>query len=234
MESSSVEEPGSGLGSPSSEPSVVPEPKQTWLSGWLARLDADELTIAVSLVALSVLVRVLWLSPVEIWGDAGQKWHFARQLAYANDFRHADWSHHMARFGVIVPVFLMQRVLGSAAKVYYVAPVAAYSLQVLFVYLVARKLSGRAAGICSALLCIFFTGMIRSSSQLLPDGIAGTAFVIATYLWLHFHEADGRRRLYWLLAVSLGFVWTYAIKESNLFLFPAMLCFVWLSRRSFK
>lgn len=208
--------------------------KQFWATR-LARVDTDELIIGVSLVALCVLVRSLWLTPVEIWGDAAQKWHFARQLAYENDFGKAyDWSHHMARFGVNIPVYLLQRVLGTAPGVYYVVPVASYALQVAFTYLVALKLSGRAAGIFCALFLIFYTGMIRSSSQLLPDGIAGTVFVVLTFLWLHFNEAQGRRRLGWLLAIALAFIWTYAIKESNVFFFPAVLACVWLSRRSVK
>src|SRR5690349_15385082 len=85
---------------------------------------AQEALTIVSLLALCVLIKVLWLTDVDIYWDAGTKWHFARQWAYANDFSHATWSHHMARFGVNIPAFLVQKLLGTGARVYYVWPVA--------------------------------------------------------------------------------------------------------------
>jgi hypothetical protein len=214
---------------------ALPSRTQTaWLSRALSRVSTDETVILIALGALCVVVRTLWLTPVEIWGDAGQKWHFARQLAYDNDFRHVDWSHHMARFGVNIPVFLLQRVLGTAAKFYYVVPVGAYTAQVLLLYLVGRRLAGRSAGVVAALVGIFFTGTIRSSSQLLPDGIAGSVLMGSCYCLLRFYEAEGAARLRWLLAVGVSFAWVYAIKESNLLLFPGLLSCVWLGRRSLK
>lgn len=208
-------------------------PPRSWRR-FAERVDADELATIVGLCSLAVVVRVLWLTPVEIWGDAGLKWHFSRQLAYANDFRHAEWSHHMARLGINWPVYLLQRAFGTAPKLYYVAPVGSYVLQVLLVYLVGKRVSGRVAGCLGALLAIFFTGMIRSSSQLLPDGIAATVLMLACYLLLRYYEASGAARLRWLVGAGLAFGWAYTIKESSLLLLPGGVLCVLLARRSFK
>lgn len=204
------------------------------LSRALAVARSEDLVIIASLLCLCVVVRTLWLTPVDIYGDAGLKWHFSRQLAYANDFSNADWSHHMARLGINIPVYLLQRVLGTAPKYYYIVPVAAYALQVLFLYLVGRRLGGRAAGVLAALFAIFYTGMVRSSSQLLPDGIAGSVILVTCYCLLRFYESAGAHRMRWLLLVGLTFAWAYACKESNLMLFPAVLLCVWLGHRSLK
>jgi hypothetical protein len=187
-----------------------------------------------SLGLLCVAVKLLWMTPVDVFWDAGAKWHFARQWFYANDFSHAHWSHHMARMGVNVPAYLAQLVLGTSPSVYYVVPIASFTVQTLFVYLLGRRLGGRAAGVLGALFMILSPGMSRTASQLLPDGIAGTAAVIAGYAFLRFHEEVGAKRGRWLVAAGLASCWAYAIKESSVLLFPGVVVAVWLSRRSFK
>jgi hypothetical protein len=214
---------GSGLGSALSR-----------ASAWLRAKELDEVLIVSSLLALCVLVKVLWLTPVDMYWDAGAKWHFVRQWSYANDFSHAHWSHHMARFGVNVPAYFAQLLFGSSARVYYVTPVALFTIGTLFVFATARRLAGLGAGVLGALFMTFFTGMTRSASQLLPDGIAGTAAVIAGYAFVRFHEEQGKARARWLVGIGLACVWAYAIKESSVLLFPGVVVAVWLSRRSYK
>lgn len=194
----------------------------------------EEGLLLCSLGLLCVTVRLLWATPVDVYWDAGAKWHFARQWFYANDFSHAHWSHHMARMGVNLPAYLAQLVLGTSPSVYYVVPIASFTVQTLFVYLLGRRLGGRAAGVLGALFMILSPGMSRNASQLLPDGIAGTAAVIAGYAFVRFHEEVGAKRVRWLVATGLASCWAYAIKESSVLLFPGVVVAVWLSRRSFK
>jgi Dolichyl-phosphate-mannose-protein mannosyltransferase len=212
-------------------------PSRAWSSALMAKvraLDLDEPLIIVSLLSLCVLVRVLWLRPIEVYWDATAKWHFVRQWSFANDFEHARWTHHMARLGVHLPTYLVQLVLGTATRVYHVVPIGAFALQTLMVYLLGRRLSGRAAGVIGALFMSLSPAMNRSASQLLPDGIAGTAAVIAGYALVRFHEEEGRARLRWLVAGALACAWAYAIKESSVLLFPGMCLAVWYSRGRLK
>jgi hypothetical protein len=201
---------------------------------WLQSLDPVELLLVLVLIALCVLIKVLWLQDINIYWDAVAKWHFVRQWSYANDFSNEAWTHHMARFGVHVPVYLVQKVLGTATRVYYVVPVAMHTLQMLFVYLLGRHLAGRSAGVLGALLMIFFTGMTINASQLLPDGFVATVALMGGYAFVRFHEAEGKARPYWLLAVGLSCIWAYAIKESSVLLFPGFALAVLLSKRSWK
>jgi hypothetical protein len=187
-----------------------------------------------SLAALCVGVKLLWLLPVDVYWDAGAKWHFARQWFYSNDFSQAKWSHHMARMGVNVPTYVSQLLFGTAPSVYYVVPIASFTLQTVFVYLLGRRLGGRAAGVLGALVMILSPGMTRTASQLFPDGIAGTAAVIAGYAFVRFHEEVGAKRWRWLVGTGLASCWAYSIKESTILLFPGVVVAVWLSRRSYK
>jgi hypothetical protein len=76
--------------------------------------------------------------------------------------------------------------------------------------------------------------MTRNASQLLPDGMAGTAAVVGGYAFVRFHEADGVKRLRWLFACAAACLWCYAIKESTALVFPGFGLAVLLSRRSLK
>lgn len=208
--------------------------KALQLPAWLTGAPARELGIIVPLLALCVLVRVLWLTPVDIYWDAGIKWHFARQLTHANQLVNAPWSHHLARSGVIIPAYLVRRLCGSGPTVYYVWPVASFTLQVLLTYLLSKRLAGRGAAIFAAIVLTLFTGLTRSTSQLLPDGLSGTAAMLAAYAFVRFHEEAGRERLRWLVVVGLGCIWAYMIKETSVLFFPGVFLAVLLSRRSFK
>lgn len=215
-------------------PRVARLPLAASLKAWLRSTEAEELLIVLSLLALCVLYRVLILQPVEIWGDAGQKWHFVRQWSFANDFSQAKWTHHMARLGANIPTFFVQRLFGTSVTDYYIAPVAIFTLEVLLVYVVGRRLRGRAAGVLAALFLIFFEGANRSSSQLLPDVFEAAAAMLVAYCLVRFYEEEGRKRLYFLIAVGLGFAWEYMIKESAALILPGITAAVWLSKRRFK
>jgi hypothetical protein len=221
---------------PAPAPAAAPRGLKYWLerlTSW-AHANRDELVIVGSLLVLCVVIKLLWLTPVDVYWDAGAKWHFVRQWSYANDFSQATWSHHMARFGVNVPVYFAQLLFGTDVRVYYVVPIALFTLQVLFVYLLGRRVGGRVTGILAALGMIFFRSMTRNASQLLPDGMVGTAAIIGGYCLVRLHEASGPARWRWLVGVSVSCIWAYAIKESSVLLFPGFMLAIWLSKRSFK
>jgi hypothetical protein len=199
-----------------------------------ASVDDSELTIVLALLALSVAIRLLRLQPIEYYDDEVTRWHFVRQLFYDNDFHHARWTHHMARFGVNFPLFLVQAVFGRHARVYYIWPLASFTLQVLFLYLTAKRLGGRAAGVLAASFLCVFTGLDRGACQLLPDTFGGTAMILVVYLLVRYQEAELERRMGWLIGAGLAFVWAYEIKESNLLFLPGAAACVWLCKGRFR
>src|SRR5690606_29712415 len=91
---------------------------------WLAFWGLHEALLVAALGTLVFYWRLLGLEPIEIGGDALKVWDFARQLAHGAELP-TDFNHHIARFGMVVPVLLAQLVFGSHAWVYYAAPLAA-------------------------------------------------------------------------------------------------------------
>lgn len=212
----------------------VAQAKWQALLSRMRAVDLDEPLIVVSLLSLCLLVRVLWLWPIEVYWDAPSKWHFARQWAFPNDFTHARWTHHMARFGINVPTYFAQLLFGTATRAYQIVPLASFVLQTFMVYVLARRLGGRLAGVLGALFMALNPGMSRAASELLPDSMAGTAATLAAYALLRFHEEEGRVRRAWLAGCALMCAWAYATKESSVLLFPGFGLAVWLSKGRFK
>jgi hypothetical protein len=214
---------------------VVPAP------GWrarslavLSRVDFGEVRVVLALLALCVAVRLMRLQPIEFYDDEVTRWNFVRQWFHDNSFRHGPWTHHMARFGLNVPLFFTQALLGRHASVYYVWPVASFALQVLLTYLTAKRIGGRAAGVIAAILLSVFAGMDRGASQILPDAFGATAMILVVYLLIRYHDVAFERRLPWLFGSALAFVWAYEIKESNLLFLPGTALGVWLCRGRFR
>jgi hypothetical protein len=219
-------------------PPAVPAPQSGGFTAGLRRIsanfDVQELCILLSVVALGCGLRILKLQPIEYYDDEVTRWHFVREWFYSHDFRHGQWTHHMARFGLNVPVFVMQALFGRKAHVYYYWPVASFTLQVALVYLTAKKLGGRGAAVLAALFLSVFGGLDRGASQLLPDTFSCTAMVLVCYLLARYQEADLERRMSWLIGTGLAFVWAYEIKESNLLFLPGTAAAVWLCRGRFR
>lgn len=212
-------------------------PARLWAS-WrtaIEGLDWNETSTIAALLAFSVLVRLHRLQPIEYYEDEVTRWHFVRQWFHAHDFAQGHWTHHMARFGVNVPLFFVMALLGRHASVYWVLPVAVYALQVVFCYKTAKVVGGRAVGVVAAVLMATFPGMDRGANQLLPDGFGGTAMIITCYLLLRYQAARAEEKpLRWLVGAALAFVWAYEIKESNLLFVPGLGLAIWACRGRFR
>jgi hypothetical protein len=197
-------------------------------------IELDEALVVLSLLLLGLAVRLLRLQPIEYYEDEVSRWHFVRQWFHGNDFHHATWTHHMARLGVNVPLFFVQALFGRAARVYYVWPVASFLLQQLLVYVTAKRLGGRGAGVLAAIFLAAFSGLDRGASQLLPDAFGGTATILLCYLVARYQEAEPALRRRFLIGAGLAFVWAYEIKESNLLFLPGAVVGVFLCHRRWQ
>lgn len=201
-------------------------------SSWLFLGVVYEVLLVAALGTLVFYWRLLGLEQVEIGGDALKVWEFARQLAHGAGLP-SEFNHHIARFGMVIPVLVAQLVFGSDAWVYYVAPLAASVVLHLSVYGIARKISGRFGGILAVVLLLGFGEMVRPSSQILPE-LFGPAYVCAAYLAALFYtDATGRRaRVFWLALTALLLFGAYGSKISYLYYAPGAALLVWRGRRT--
>ncbi len=200
--------------------------RQRWARTWstLERLWPDAVIIA-CLLLLSLWVRRLTLWDIEGGGDAIKKWFFVKQWSFDNSLREVGWNHHLTRFGVNLWVFVVQKVWGTDATAYYVAPVAVASLGAVFTYQLARELAGRAAGVLAAIWFITLEPMERAGSQLLAEGFSATyvAGAMVFLLWYLRSRGPTRVRRLLLAASALWLFLAYLAKEPNLLFVPGFL-----------
>lgn len=202
------------------------------LRAWLASR-RSEVLLGVALACFAVAVRFVELEPIEIGGDAINKWHFARQWFHHFDLMHVAWDHHLTRMGVNVPTAFVQLVFGRGARVYYVASLAASTAAAVLVYVVGVMAHGRAAGLLAAVWLVLFPAWARAGSQLSPDSF-GAAWAALALVFLLAYGKDDRRRTLWLVLSALAAGGAYLAKEPLVFFVPGALVGVFVLRRSVR
>jgi Dolichyl-phosphate-mannose-protein mannosyltransferase len=203
-----------------------------WLREWLSPR-RSEVMLGVGVVLCTFLVRFVELEPIEVGGDALNKWHFVRQWFHHFDVTHVVWDHHLSRLGVNIPVGVIQAVFGRRAPVYHLASLAGSTLVALLVYVVGVMAQGRATGLFAALWLLWFPAWVRAGSQLSPDSF-GAAWAALSLALLLAYGRDDRRRTRWLVLSALAAGGAYLAKEPLVFFIPGALVGVFVLRRSFR
>lgn len=189
--------------------------------------------VAVAVAVFATVYRLIRLEPIEIGGDALNKWNFARQWFHAFSFADVEWTHHLTRLGVNVPLGLQQLVLGRAAIGYHVAALAASTAVAVLVYVAGRLAHGHAVGIAAALWTLAFPSWERAGSQITPDSFgAAWAALAMVFLLLYARAPELYRR--WLIASSVALFGAYLAKEPLVFFVPGALLATYLVSRSLR
>jgi hypothetical protein len=196
-----------------------------WLS---ARRSEVALGVAVTLFALAV--HFVELEPIEIGGDAINKWHFVRQWFHHFDVTKVVWDHHLSRLGVNAPTAVIQLLLGRGAPIYHVASLAASTAAVALVYAVGVMAHGRLAGFIAALWLASFPSWVRAGTQLSPDSFGAAWAALALLLLVGYGRAE-RRELPWLVLSAFAAAWSYLAKEPLVFFIPGALIGVYVLKR---
>jgi hypothetical protein len=189
------------------------------------------LGVAVTLFAFAV--HFVELEPIEIGGDALNKWQFVRQWFHHFDVTKVAWDHHVARFGVNAPTFVIQALLGRRAPVYHLASLAASSLLVALVYAIGVLAHGRAAGFIAAVWLVLFPSWVRAGTQLSPDSFGAAWAALALLLLIVYGRAE-RHATLWLVLSALSAAWAYLAKEPLVFFIPGALLGVFVLKRSLR
>src|ERR1051325_6731093 len=208
---------------------VVPAlPPARSLAGRLER--GPELLLVLAVVLFSLTVRLLLLEPVEIGGDALNKWQFVREWFHAFDLGKVEWNHHLTRMGVNVPLAVIQAIFGRHALVYHWAAIIASTAAVLFTYLAGRFADGRLVGLGAAIWTTLFPAWVRAGAQVSPDS-AGAAWGLLGLLGLLGYERAERRERAWLVGSAACLFGAYLAKEPFAFFVPGAVLAVWLMKR---
>ena len=189
----------------------------------------QDLVIVTVLILLSLWVRRLTLWDIEGGGDAVRKWFFVKQWSFANSFKDIPWNHHLARFGINFWAYVAQKLWGTGATVYFIAPVAAATAAVVFSYKLGQELGGRLAGLVAALWFMTLEPLERAGSQLLPEAFEAAYMAGAIYflLWYLRFEGSVKWRRVLLALLGLFLFGAYLTKVSSILFVPGVLGAIW-------
>jgi hypothetical protein len=210
---------------PDSRVAILSSRVRAWLS-----LQRSEVLLGLGVTLFALAVHFVELEPIEIGGDALNKWHFVRQWFHHFDVTKVIWDHHLARFGVNAPTFVVQVLLGRRAPIYHVASLAASTLLVALVYAIGVMAHGRAAGFIAAVWLVLFPSWVRAGTQLSPDSFGAAWAALALLLLVAYGRAE-RRATLWLVLSALAAAWAYLAKEPLVFFIPGALIGVYVQKR---
>lgn len=181
-------------------------------------------------IAAAAAIRLLRLEPIEIGGDALNKWFFVRQWFHHFDITQVAWTHHEARMGVNLPLALFQAIFGHRAIVYHVVAVTVSTAVAAVVYAAGRLIHGRSVGVLAALWVLLFPSWDRAGSQVEPESF-GALYIGIALCCLLVYERTPKRKLVWLAGSAVSVAGAYLAKGSMVFFLPGALLAVFLLGR---
>ncbi|MFA7156724.1 MAG: hypothetical protein WC123_03430 [Bacilli bacterium] len=187
------------------------------------------------IIILSVAVRYLTATDISSGGDAFYKWFQVKRLIYGFSFEgwpplYGVWNHHTARWAILLPVFIFQYIFGTNPLVYYLLMVTVSTVATLLVYHIAKEISGLFLAVTSSLIFIFFPGIGKIGSQLLPSMFSCVYLLGSLYFLLKF--LSNKHHLFLFLSAIL-FFFAYSAKITNLFFIPAYLYALYKHKKYF-
>jgi hypothetical protein len=192
---------------------------------WLGRPETQLLLLSLLFVLVVRLASLRMLSNP----DANVKWGFVRDLLHGDPVKAGEFTHHSARWGINLPVIVVQAVFGDRAIVHYV-PVLLFSLvQAAFTFEVGKIVAGRWAAVLAVILFSILPAMSYVGSQLMPTVFQSAYVLAALHALLKSRDSD-RPRLW--IALSCGwFCASYFAYESSVLFLPGLLLGLWALRR---
>jgi len=159
------------------------------------------------LIGIFFVWRFVMLDFFEKSGDAVWKWSFLRYYANTGVWFPAMPDHHQARWAINLPVLLLMKIFGDSPWVYYIFPLLTALGTGIFLFLIAARLRGKAAGCVVFLIALAFPLTARESTQFLPMLPAAFFALAATWLLLRHIDSGALLPVFCggiLLGVSYG------------------------------
>lgn len=176
------------------------------------------------IAVFSLVFRYLTSETVERAGDAVYKWSVIKQFVLFGDFP-ARLNHHTCRWSLNIPVFFLQKYLGTGPTTYYVWPFITSTLSGVFGFLLTERLRSWRIGLAAGVLIIMSEPLMRQGTQLLPMGTAVPFLLGAVYFFVRWR--DDRCSLN-IAVSSLLLFFAYGAKITIIYYVPAFLVLIWL------
>lgn len=176
-----------------------------------------------ALLAIGILHKLSILPPVETGQDAVQKWLMMKSLWWSDiENTHWVWNHHSARWIMNIPALAITYFFGESVNLYYVTPLAAYSLTIFFIYKICDLSFNDYRRFLVPLCFIFVAQYSRYANQLIP-AVFSNAFVTGSFYFLLVYLKRDRVNKDLFLSIIFLFC-AYLAKIDNVyFMFPFLL-----------
>jgi hypothetical protein len=197
------------------------------------RLSREDMLLVLILVLFTTVFRLMTLQMISTGVDASDYWNAAKAIISGGDF--PELTHRTVRWGVILPVALIQLLFGHGPLAYYIAPILFQGLQTLLVFLIGRRISGRLCGFLAAIAMVVFPFAARVGSQILPETVSPVYVLGAFWFLLRYLDVrnTGRNPKLPDLIPSAFFLYlAYHAKITNLYFLPGFLLIIWLIGKS--
>lgn len=179
----------------------------------------------------ALLIRLYLTYSIGDSGDEFIKWYETKRVLYGLGWDRFD--HHTVRWSLNSPVLLAQWLFGTKPAVYYFAPVFFGALASLFVFNIARSISGIWTGIAAVLLFTIAPSVSRAGSQFLP-AIFTCAYVLGSAYFILCYTRRRSQHSAYLVVAALFMFLAYGTKVPNLFFLPGICLFLYWRSRSLK
>lgn len=186
----------------------------------LDNLYSTENKILICLLLFSLAIRLATLEFINP-SDNAYYWYSAKILFYGQDY--IKWmgtfslSHQTTRFGLIIPVFLLQKVFGTSLYVIYILPVIVSVVSTGIIFRIGVIIKNVTVGFIAGILFTIFPPMIRNGSQLFPDILCSLYILLAFLMLLYYYESERKKIMYLIISAVLSFL-AYLAKEPAIFL----------------
>jgi hypothetical protein len=192
----------------------------------------NEIFIFFALLLLGIAYRILTADYISYGGDAIYKWFQVKRLLHGLNFTGWDtlypvWNQHTSRWAINGVVYAFQYLFGTHPLVMYACVFFMFSLSLVFLFLILRKIGNIYFTITSCLLYIFYPVMYAIGSQLLPGIFSITYILISIYCFIIYIEQ--KKLMFFSLHAFFVFL-AYSSKITNIFFVPVFMVFLYKNR----
>jgi len=196
----------------------------------------NEKIILISVVVFSLIIRLATLEFINP-SDNAYYWFSAKILLYGQDYiqwmKTFSMAHQTTRFGLIIPLFLIQKLFGTSLYVIYILPVVISVLCTVLIFRIGVLFKNSSVGFIAAILFTIFPPLIRNGSQLFPDILVSLYILSAYYVLFRYHRSDNKSILSIILAAVLSF-FAYLTKEPAIFMVFGVFGALYMMERKYK
>ena len=169
------------------------------------------------LLAFTLIVRLRTLETIETTGDPFEYVLAVKEIVYRGS-ETWTWTHHSARFGIVLPSALVFWIAGADPLAYYIVPLGFALLTSAFVYATGRRLHGAGFGLLVVGLLVVFPMMVRNGSQIAPGGFLIAYLAGAGYFYVRVQEPSTRREhVRWVLGMAVFTFLAYLAKVTAVY-----------------